>query len=308
MATASVTSVGLTGLKKIGQGKVRDVFEVDDKTLLFVASDRVSAFDVVMKNGIPDKGAILTHASAHWFKVLSDRVPGLKTHFLTLDPPAGLPAADAALIKNRSMQVRRLKVIPLEAIVRGYITGSAWSEYKAKGTVHGIRVPEGMQQSQAFETPLYTPSTKAEQGEHDENIHPDEAARIVGDAALARRVEELALALYSAARDYARERGIILADTKFEFGVDPDTGDVVLVDEVLTPDSSRYWPADGYAVGRDQESFDKQFIRNWLVEHALKGKEGVELPEDVCRATADKYKDVFVKLVGKSFDEVIAQS
>ncbi|EFQ32675.1 saicar synthetase [Colletotrichum graminicola] len=307
MAAASVTSVDLTGLKKIGQGKVRDVFEVDDKTLLFVASDRVSAFDVVMKNGIPDKGAILTHASAHWFKVLSDRVPGLKTHFLTLDPPAGLPAADAALIKNRSMQVRRLKVIPLEAIVRGYITGSAWSEYKAKGTVHGIRVPEGMQQSQAFETPLYTPSTKAEQGEHDENIHPDEAARIVGDAALAKRVEELALALYSAARDYARERGIILADTKFEFGVDPATGDVVLVDEVLTPDSSRYWPAEGYAVGRDQESFDKQFIRNWLIEHGLKGKEGVELPEDVCRATADKYKDVFLKLVGKSFDDVVAQ-
>ncbi|KAK2026694.1 saicar synthetase [Colletotrichum zoysiae] len=306
---ASVTSVDLAGLKKIGQGKVRDVFEVDDKTLLFVASDRVSAYDVVMKNGIPDKGAILTHASAHWFKVLSDRVPGLKTHFLTLDPPPGLSAADAALIKNRAMQVRRLKVIPLEAIVRGYITGSAWSEYKAKGTVHGIRVPEGMQQSQAFPTPLYTPSTKAEQGAHDENIHPDEAVRVLGgDAALARRVEELALALYSAARDHARERGIVLADTKFEFGVDPDTGDVVLVDEVLTPDSSRYWPAEGYAAGRDQESFDKQFIRDWLVARGLKGKEGVELPEDVCRATADKYKEVFLKLVGKSFDEVVAQS
>ncbi|KAK1990981.1 saicar synthetase [Colletotrichum falcatum] len=305
---ASVTSIDLTGLKKIGQGKVRDVFEVDDKTLLFVASDRVSAYDVVMKNGIPDKGAILTHASAHWFKVLSDRVPGLKTHFITLEPPAGLPAADAALIKNRAMQVRRLKVIPLEAIVRGYITGSAWSEYKAKGTVHGIRVPEGMQQSQAFDTPLYTPSTKAEQGEHDENVHPDEAARIVGDAALARRVEELALALYGAARDYAAERGIILADTKFEFGLDPDTGDVVLVDEVLTPDSSRYWPAEGYAVGRDQDSFDKQFIRDWLVARGLKGREGVELPDDVCRATAGKYKEVFQKLVGKSFDDVVAQS
>ncbi|KAK1977266.1 phosphoribosylaminoimidazole-succinocarboxamidesynthase [Colletotrichum cereale] len=307
MAADRVTSVDLTGLKKIGQGKVRDVFEVDDKTLLFVASDRVSAYDVVMKNGIPDKGAILTHASAHWFKVLSDRVPGLKTHFLTLDPPVGLPAADAALIKNRAMQVRRLKVIPLEAIVRGYITGSAWSEYKAKGTVHGIRVPEGMQQSQAFDTPLYTPSTKAEQGEHDENIHPDEAARLVGEDR-ARRVEALALRLYAAARDYALERGIILADTKFEFGVDPDTDEVVLVDEVLTPDSSRYWPAEGYAVGRDQESFDKQFIRDWLVARGLKGQEGVELPEEVCRATADKYKDVFLKLVGRSFDEVVAHS
>ncbi|KAI8284939.1 Phosphoribosylaminoimidazole-succinocarboxamide synthase [Colletotrichum sp. SAR11_240] len=304
---ASITSVDLTGLKKIGQGKVRDVFEVDDKTLLFVASDRVSAFDVVMQNGIPDKGAILTHASAHWFKVLTDRVPGLKTHFITLDPPAGLPAADAALIKNRAMQVRRLKVVPLEAIVRGYITGSAWNEYKSKGTVHGIAVPAGMQQSEAFPTPLYTPSTKAEQGEHDENIHPDEARRLVG-AKVADRVEELALQLYAAARDYAKERGIILADTKFEFGVDPDTEEIVLVDEVLTPDSSRYWPADKYEVGRDQESFDKQFIRNWLIENGLKGKDGVKLPEEVCLATAEKYKDVFVKLVGKSFDEVVAQA
>lgn len=168
-------------------------------------------------------------------------------------------------------------------------------------------MPAGMQQSEAFPTPLYTPSTKAEQGEHDENIHPDEARRLVG-AKVADRVEELALQLYAAARDYARERGIILADTKFEFGVDPDTEEIVLVDEVLTPDSSRYWPADKYEVGRDQESFDKQFIRNWLIENGLKGKDGVKLPEEVCLATAEKYKDVFVKLVGKSFDEVVAQA
>ncbi|GKT96378.1 phosphoribosylaminoimidazole-succinocarboxamide synthase [Colletotrichum tofieldiae] len=302
MATDRVTSVDLTGLKKIGQGKVRDVFEVDDKTLLFVASDRVSAFDVVMKNGIPDKGAILTHASGPLGPSPRPQDP---LHHPR--PPAGLPAADAALIKNRAMQVRRLKVVPLEAIVRGYITGSAWNEYKAKGTVHGIKVPAGMQQSQAFETPLYTPSTKAEQGEHDENIHPDEAVKLVGEK-YARRVEELSLQLYGAARDYAKERGIILADTKFEFGVDPDTDEIVLVDEVLTPDSSRYWPADKYEVGRDQESFDKQFIRNWLIEQGLKGKDGVTLPEEVCKATAEKYKDVFLKLVGRSFDEVVAQS
>lgn len=168
-------------------------------------------------------------------------------------------------------------------------------------------MPAGMQQSEAFPTPLYTPSTKAEQGDHDENIHPDEARRLVG-AKVADRVEELALQLYAAARDYARERGIILADTKFEFGVDPNTEEIVLVDEVLTPDSSRYWPADKYEVGRDQESFDKQFIRNWLIENGLKGKDGVKLPEEVCLATAEKYKDVFVKLVGKSFDEVVAQA
>ncbi|ODA83147.1 hypothetical protein RJ55_01657 [Drechmeria coniospora] len=298
------TTISLPSLQKLASGKVRDLFALPDPdTLLFVASDRLSAFDVVMKNGIPNKGAILTLASAHWFAVLAERIPGLRTHFLSLELPAGLGADEARAVRNRSMQVRKLQVLKIEAIVRGYLTGSAWNEYQARGTVHGIAMPAGLQLSQRFPGgAIYTPSTKAEMGAHDENIHPDEAWKELGDEETARRVQELSLQIYEAAAAYAEERGIIIADTKFEFAKDAD-GNIYLVDEVLTPDSSRFWPKDSYEPGREQDSFDKQFVRNWLIKEGLKGKEGVEVPADICKATEDRYKEVFRLLTGKAFED-----
>lgn len=203
------------------------------------------------------------------------------------------------------MQVRKLKVFPIEAIVRGYITGSAWKEYQRSSTVHGIAMPAGLQNSQAFpQGAIYTPSTKAEAGQNDENIHPSEAAALVG-AKYATRIEELALKLYSTARDYAAERGIIIADTKFEFGLDEETDEIVLVDEVLTPDSSRFWPADKYVVGKEQESYDKQFLRDWLTSTGVKGTQGVVMPEEIVSKTAEKYQEAFEKLTGKKWEEAL---
>jgi len=303
----AVTQLSLPSLDRIASGKVRDLFALPDPDrLLFVASDRLSAFDVVMKNGIPNKGAILTLTSAHWFRVLAERIPGLRTHFISLDVPAGVvTAGEAAALRNRSMQVRKLQVIKIEAIVRGYLTGSAWKEYQANGTVHGLAMPAGMQLSQKFPQAIYTPSTKADLGAHDENIHPDDAWKEIGDKETARQVQELSLKIYNAAAAYAEERGIIIADTKFEFAKDAE-GNVYLVDEVLTPDSSRFWPKDSYELGKEADSFDKQFIRNWLIREGLKGKEGVEVPQDICAATEEKYKDVFFRLTGKKFEDAVA--
>ncbi|KAJ1335714.1 phosphoribosylaminoimidazole-succinocarboxamide synthase [Microdochium nivale] len=311
-SAAAVTSIELTSLRRLASGKVRDLYEVDGETLLFVTTDRISAYDVIMKNGIPDKGPLLTFLSVHWFRVLSDKIPGLKTHFISTGlPPSSsssspsISAEDAATIRGRSMHVRKLKVFPVEAIVRGYVTGSAWKEYKAKGTVHGIKLPAGLRECEAIPGgPIYTPSTKAPLGQHDENIHPDEAAKLVG-AKYAKRIEELALAVFRAGQEYAAERGIIIADTKFEFALDEATDEVVLVDEVLTSDSSRMWPSDKYEAGRDQESFDKQFLRNWLTREGLKGKEGVEVPEDIVKATSDKYREVFERLTGQTLEEAM---
>jgi phosphoribosylaminoimidazole-succinocarboxamide synthase len=196
------------------------------------------------------------------------------------------------------MQVRKLKVFAIEAIVRGYITGSAWKEYQRSPTVHGIPIAAGLREAEAFpQGAIYTPSTKAEAGQNDQNIHPSEAAVIVGTK-YAQRIEDLAIQLYTAARDYAAQRGIIIADTKFEFGLDEETDEVVLVDEVLTPDSSRFWPADKYEVGRDQDSYDKQYLRNWLTKEGLKGKQGVRMPDEVVEETARKYREAFEKLTG----------
>ncbi|KAI9819381.1 MAG: Bifunctional purine biosynthetic protein ade1 [Phylliscum demangeonii] len=202
------------------------------------------------------------------------------------------------------MQVRKLQIFPIEAIVRGYLTGSAWKEYQRQGTVHGICVPGGMHESQAFAEPLYTPSTKADAGKNDENIHPDQALRLVGEKH-GRKIERLALDIYRFARDYALARGIILADTKFEFGLDVATNEVVLVDEVLTPDSSRFWVASAYEVGRPQESFDKQYVRDWLVASGLQGQPGVELPEAVVQMTGQKYREAFERLTGTSAAAVL---
>jgi len=303
--TEAITTLSIDGLPKIATGKVRELYEVDEKTLLFVASDRISAYDVIMENGIPSKGQLLTLLSAHWFNVLPTLLPSLQTHFLTLSLPASISQSYHTLLKNRSMQVRRLKIFPLEAIVRGYVTGSAWKEYKVSNTVHSIPIAPGLKESQAFpQGALYTPSTKAEAGDNDENISPTQAAEIVGQE-YAGRIEQLALRLYTTARDYAKERGIIIADTKFEFGLDVDTDEIVLVDEVLTPDSSRFWPADKYEVGKEQESFDKQYLRDWLVQNKLKGKQGVSMPEEVVLETAKKYRDAFEKLTGGSWEDAV---
>ncbi|KAI9812694.1 MAG: Bifunctional purine biosynthetic protein ade1 [Thelocarpon impressellum] len=246
--------------------------------------------------------------TANWFIILTLYNPGLRTHIISTELPASIPAALRPQLQNRSMQVRRLSIFPIEAIVRGYITGTAWKEYQSRGTVHGMEMPKGLQESQAFpDGPIYTPSTKAEAGANDENIHPDQAVKIVGEN-YARRIAELAVRLYKTGRDYAMERGIIIADTKFEFGLDKATDELVLVDEVLTPDSSRFWPKDSYRVNSTPESLDKQFVRDWLTANGKKGSQGVTLPDDVVERTGDKYKEAFKSLMGTSWEVALAQS
>ncbi|KAH8686062.1 phosphoribosylaminoimidazole-succinocarboxamide synthase-like protein [Tricladium varicosporioides] len=298
------TIPAIDGLSKIATGKVRELYEVDKNTLLFVATDRISAYDVIMGNGVPSKGTLLTLLSAHWFDVLSGLIPNLKTHFHSLELPSSISTSQKPLLQNRSMVVRKLKIFPIEAIVRGYITGSAWKEYQKSQTVHTIPMPAGLQNGQAFPDPIYTPSTKAEAGANDENISIAQAREIVGPE-YAEKIEKLALSLYTAARDYALERGIIIADTKFEFGLDEQTNEIVLVDEVLTPDSSRFWPKEKYKVGQEQESFDKQFLRDWLVKEGLKGKKGVSMPEDVVEGTAGRYREAFEKLTGRKWGDAM---
>lgn len=309
MSATTVTTTDLgSALPLLARGKVRDLYTVSDDSLLFVATDRISAYDIIMENGIPEKGKLLTKLSQFWFDLLGSEV---KNHLIVpksdqtnKDLFAALPSSiqqDSGLqsqIADRSLLVSRYCLVPLEVIVRGYITGSAWSEYKKSGTVHGIRMPEGLQESQQLEKPIYTPSTKAEQGEHDENIHPDQAVSILGgDAELAKRIEELGVRLYTKARDYAKTRGIIIADTKFEFGL-TEEGELVLVDEVLTPDSSRFWNAATYKLGEGQDSYDKQFLRNWLTENNLKNKDGVAMPEEIVSKTREKYVEAYEALTG----------
>lgn len=244
--------------------------------------------------------------TAFWFSYLQEQIPDLKTHLISLKVPDSIPASAKPQLHNRSMLVRRLKIFPVEAIVRGYITGSAWSSYKKTGEVNGVKLPAGLQESQEFPQPLYTPSTKAELGQHDENISIEQAAKLVGEK-YAKRIEQLAIQIYTVAKDYAKKQGIIIADTKFEFGLDEETDDVVLVDEVLTPDSSRFWPADSYQIGRGQDSFDKQYLRDWLTKNDLKGKEGVSMPDEVAQNTGSKYVEAFEIITGRKYAEV-AQS
>jgi phosphoribosylaminoimidazole-succinocarboxamide synthase len=283
-------------LKLLARGKVRDVYEACDQHLLFVATDRISAFDVVMANGIPGKGKVLTQLSLFWFELLKDLCPH---HLVTANvdqmPPVVQQYRDQ--IEGRAMLVRKLKILPVEAIVRGYLTGSGLKEYKKSQTVCNIPLPAGLGEASKLASPLYTPSTKAEIGAHDENIHPDQAAKLIGDKA--ETVKTLAVQLYSAARDYAATRGIIIADTKFEFGTDA-SGKVILADEVLTPDSSRFWPAKEYKPGVVQNSFDKQYLRDYLesVKFDKNGK-GIELPKDVVDRTLAKYVEAFRLITGK---------
>lgn len=300
----SITTTDLQGiLPLIARGKVRDIYEVDSKTLLFVATDRISAYDVIMENGIPEKGKLLTKLSEFWFDFLS---PYTKTHIIKTDDifknlPSELSKPEfKSQLQDRALLVHKYKLVPLEVIVRGYITGSAWKEYKKSGTVHGVKVEEGLQESQEFPTPIFTPSTKAEQGEHDENISIEQAEEIVGKE-LCTKIGKLAIELYSKAKEYAKTRGIIIADTKFEFGLTEDN-ELVLVDEVLTPDSSRFWNAKTYELGKGQDSYDKQFLRDWLTSNGLNGKEGVSMTEDIATRSRAKYIEAYEALTAKKWE------
>jgi phosphoribosylaminoimidazole-succinocarboxamide synthase len=292
-----VLQTKIPGRKPV-RGKVRDIYDLGDK-LLIVATDRISAFDVVMANGIPYKGIVLTQISKFWFDFLDGQVE----HHLLSDDVADLPkpfSNYARQLENRSMLVRKVQVLPVECVVRGYLAGSGWKEYQQSGTVCGVKLPAGLKQCQKLPEPIFTPSTKAERGTHDENISFEEAARIIGPDQ-ARYVRDKSIEVFLKAGRYAESRGLILADTKFEWGLNDD-GTIILIDEVLTPDSSRFWPADKYAPGRDQESFDKQFVRNWLEEiHFNKSGPGVELPPDIVAKTSAKYIEAYERLTGKPF-------
>jgi phosphoribosylaminoimidazole-succinocarboxamide synthase len=281
-------------LKLHASGKVRDVSEIGDKQLLFIASDRISGFDYVLATGIPQKGSVLNQISLFWFDFLADIVPN---HLITANvdeyPPEIRKYKDQ--LRGRSMLVRRAEMFPVECVVRGYISGSAWKEYKASGKVSGISLPAGLKESDAFPEPIFTPSTKATTG-HDENISFDQMCEIVG-VETASHLRDLTLRVYKKAAAYARQRGIIIADTKFEFG-HTEHG-ITLADEVLTPDSSRFWPADKYQPGRAQDSYDKQYVRDYLEQiHWNKQPPAPALPPDVARRTSDKYQEAYYQLTG----------
>jgi len=285
-------------LKLHASGKVRDVYHLDDAHLLFIATDRISAFDYVLASGIPHKGSVLTQISLFWFDFLYNVVPN---HMVTADVkqyPAPVQKY-AAQLRGRSMMVKRAEMIPVECVVRGYVSGSAWKEYKASGRVCGIELPPGLKESGKLPQPVFTPSTKATSG-HDENIPFDEMTRIVG-VELSRQLRDLSLKIYSKAADYALQKGIIIADTKFEFGM--TSKGIILADEVLTPDSSRFWPADKYQPGRAQESYDKQYVRDYLEQIRWdKQPPAPGLPAEVTRQTSEKYLEAFHQLTGHELD------
>ena len=290
-------------------GKVRDLYAVGTDRLLLVASDRLSAFDVVLPTEIQDKGRVLTGLSRFWFS----RTAGIVPNHLLGTTPEELPdefvpgPETATELRGRMMLCRRVEVLPIEVIVRGYLAGSGWKDYGRTGAVCGIALPSGLRESDRLPEPLFTPSTKAEQGAHDENIGLDEAARLIG-ADMAERVRDLALALYRFGSSVAEPAGIILADTKFEFGVDRESGELLLIDEVLTPDSSRFWDAATYEPGRAQASFDKQFVRDWLeVQPWDKTAPGPELPADIVEGTRARYVEAFERITGASFDRYLAE-
>jgi phosphoribosylaminoimidazole-succinocarboxamide synthase len=284
-------------LPHLGSGKVRELYDAGDDLLLLVASDRISAFDVVLPTPIPDKGRVLTGLSLFWFARTEAIVPNHLVSGRLLDLPDGAHDPELA---GRAMLVRRLEMLPLECVVRGYLAGSAWVDYRATGMVCGHALPPGLREADRLPEPLFTPATKAELGEHDENITVEHARDLVGGERFD-EAQRTALALYRHAAQHAASRGILLADTKFELGVDPG-GRLVLGDEALTPDSSRYWPADGYAPGSSPPSFDKQFVRDWLsAQDWDRTPPGPELPPDVAAGTAARYREAYERLTGSSF-------
>jgi phosphoribosylaminoimidazole-succinocarboxamide synthase len=290
-------SAAIADLPLVASGKVREIYDLGDR-LLMVASDRISTYDVVHPNPIPDKGKVLTGLSAFWFAKTGHIV---SNHYVSATE--GVPDE----VRGRAMVVRKLEMLPVECVVRGYITGSGWKDYQATGSVSGIELPPGLKESDRLPTPIFTPSTKAETG-HDEAIDFDQSAELVGDRDLMGRVRDVSVALYGFAADHARERGVILADTKFEFGLDR-TGQLVVGDEVLTPDSSRYWPADSYEPGHGQPSFDKQFVRDWASGLGWdKTPPAPEVPADVVEGTRARYVEAYEKITGEPFSAWLART
>jgi len=293
MTADAVFETHLKGLKRIHQGKVRDIYALDEHLMLIVATDRLSAFDVVLPDPIPGKGRVLTRISNFWFErtrhIAPNHLTGLSVEGFVADP------AERRMLEGRAVVVKRLKALPVEAVVRGYLIGSGWKDYQRSGAVCGIALPPGLEMASRLPEPIFTPATKAEAGAHDENVDFQSVVAAVGeDAAL--RVRELALALYRFAAGFALERGIIIADTKFEFGLD-ETGQVVLMDEVLTPDSSRFWPLDTWRPGSSPPSFDKQYVRDYLETLDWdKRAPGPRLPPEVIRGTAEKYEEALRRL------------
>lgn len=284
----------------VKEGKVREIYDIGD-SLIIVATDRISAFDVILKNKITKKGAILTQMSKFWFDFTKDVVPN---HMLSVDVKDMPEFFQNDKFDGNSMMCRKLEIIPIECIVRGYITGSGWASYKENGMVCGIKLPEGLKESEKLPEPIYTPSTKAEIGMHDENISFERSIEVLEEKfpgkgkEYATKIKDFTIALYKKCAEYALSKGIIIADTKFEFGLDAD-GNVVLADEMLTPDSSRFWPLEGYEAGKGQPSFDKQFVRDWL--KANPDNDNL-LPDEVVVKTVDKYKEAFALLTGKNFE------
>jgi phosphoribosylaminoimidazole-succinocarboxamide synthase len=280
----------LSDLKLYGSGKVREIYE-DGEELIMVASDRISVYDVILPTEIPDKGKVLTQMSLFWFELTGEIVPN---HFISEDVPS-----EAA---GRGMRVKKLEMYPIECVVRGYLSGSGWKEYQQSGAVCGIELPDGLTESDKLPEPIFTPATKAELGEHDENIDFERAVEIIGDRPLMEELRRISIEIYRTAADHASDRGIIVADTKFEFGSSPGA-EIVLGDEVLTPDSSRFWPADAYEPGRSQASFDKQYVRDYSDSVGWDHTEpGPELPDEVVQNTRSKYVEAYEKVTGRNLD------
>ncbi len=292
----TLTQTSIKSLPLIHQGKVRDIYDIDANTMLLVSSDRLSAFDVILPTGIPQKGAMLTQMANFWFEKLANVVPN---HLTGIDPNSVVTdPAEKAQLGSRAVVVKKLKPLPIEAIVRGYLVGSGWKEYQAKGTVCEIPLPAGLQLAQKLPAPLFTPSSKAAVGEHDENISIAHVEALIGKD-MAAQVAEVAISLYTQAAEYALTKGIIIADTKFEFGLDAN-GVLHVMDEVLTPDSSRFWPAESYEVGKNPPSYDKQYVRDWLESTGWnKTPPAPALPAEVAAKTAEKYLEAYHKLTGK---------
>ena len=292
----TLTQSSIKSLPLLHQGKVRDIYDIDANTMLLIATDRLSAFDVILPTPIQDKGAILTQIANFWFAKLGHIVPN---HLTGIDPDSVVSdPAEKAQLGKRALVVKKLKPLPIEAIVRGYLVGSGWKEYQAEGTVCGIPLPSGLQEASKLAAPIFTPSSKADVGDHDENISLEKCAALLGPA-LAEKVANISIRLYQEAAEYALTRGIIIADTKFEFGLDV-AGELYLIDEVLTPDSSRFWPADQYAVGKNPPSFDKQYVRDWLEASGWnKTPPAPVLPDDVAAKTSEKYREAYIKLTGQ---------
>ena len=295
MTSHVISTTEFKNLKLKGRGKVRDIYDLGDR-LLIVATDRMSAFDVVMPNPIPDKGRILTQLSKFWFDLTKEIVPNHVISTEVEDYPKDCEPYQE-MLRGRSMLVMKTEVVPIECVVRGYLSGSGWEEYKKTGEVCGIRLPKGLVESTKLEEPVFTPATKAEMGLHDENIPFERVEKIIGND-LAQKVKLLSMAVYKKARDFAEQRGILIADTKMEFGM--KDGKLILIDELLTPDSSRFWPRDEYQAGGPQKSFDKQFLRDYLLSiHWDKSPPAPQLPEEIIQKTREKYLEAYERLVGK---------